>query len=98
MSVEPKHPAANFVFPKRDFGKKIVVKRSCQADYFRTWPWLTYNEQRDVVFCHTCSTLHEALQDRLDTSDRSDIRCPTVNLSRIRSISLMSNISSKFLD
>ena len=29
--------ASSFVFPKHDLGKKVVVRRSCQADYFHTW-------------------------------------------------------------
>ena len=30
--------------------------RSCQAAYFKSWPWLTYDIHRDVVFCHLCVT------------------------------------------
>ena len=41
-------------FPKRDFGKQVVVKRSCQSAWFAKWPWLHYREDDDSVFCHTC--------------------------------------------
>ena len=40
-------------FPKNLLGKKT---RSCQAAYFKYWPWLTYDIHRDVVFCHLCVT------------------------------------------
>ena len=46
------HPDSSFCFPKRSFGKSANVKmRSCKAEYFRTWPWLTYDIEKDVVFC-----------------------------------------------
>ena len=49
----PVHPATSFAFPQREFGKTTIVKCSCQAAYFKTWTWLTYDDQRDVVLCHT---------------------------------------------
>ena len=38
-----------------EFGKKQLVKRSCQASWFSTWPWLHYqtNNPNDVL-CHVC--------------------------------------------
>ena len=49
---KPVHPHSRFVFTKREFGKKQVVKRSCQASWFSTWPWLYYqaNDPDDVYF------------------------------------------------
>ena len=45
------HPNSSFNFPKKMFGKK---QRSCHSTYFKTWPWLTYDIKKDVVFCHVC--------------------------------------------
>ena len=52
----PNHPSASFKFPHREFGKKHVVKCSCQSSWFSKWKWLHYNEDDDVVFCHLCVT------------------------------------------
>ena len=49
----PHQPTA-FSFPKRSFGKKKVTFRSFQASWFRQWPYLHYDEARDLAFCHTC--------------------------------------------
>ena len=47
--------SSSFCFPKRSFGKSANVKmRSCKAEYFHTWPLLTYDVEKDVVFCHLC--------------------------------------------
>jgi hypothetical protein len=56
LPPKPVHPPSKFVFPKREFGKKQVVKRSCQVSWFSTWPWLHYqaNDPDDVVFCYVC--------------------------------------------
>ncbi len=56
LPPQPIHPPSHFVFPKREFGKKHVVKRSCQTSWFSTWPWLHYQATNpdDVVFCHVC--------------------------------------------
>ena len=48
------HPDKSFDFPSREFGKKNVKTRSCQASYFSSWPWLTYDLEKDVIFCHLC--------------------------------------------
>ena len=53
ISSLPHQPTA-FSFPKRSFGKKNVSLRSFQASWFRQWPFLHYDEARDVVHCHTC--------------------------------------------
>ena len=56
LPPQPSHPPSKFVFPKREFGKKQIMKRSCQASWFSTWPWLHYQTHNpdDVVFCHVC--------------------------------------------
>ena len=48
------HQPQNFKFPRRKFGQKKIVERSCRSDWFKSWPWLHYHEELDVVFCHTC--------------------------------------------
>ena len=51
---QPYQPMSGFVFPKRTFGKKVVVRRSCQSHWFEKWKWLHYSTKDDVVFCHVC--------------------------------------------
>ena len=51
---QPHRPAATFIYLKREFGKKIIVRRSFQPSWFTNWPWLHYCKDSDVVFCHTC--------------------------------------------
>ena len=48
------HQPASIIFPKRSFGKTKVVQRSFQSSWFQKWPFLHYDESKDVVFCHTC--------------------------------------------
>ena len=50
------HQPSSFTFPKRCFGNKVVVQRSCQRSWFERLPFLHYDEGKDVVFCHTCVT------------------------------------------
>lgn len=50
------HQPSMFVFPKRPFGKTKVVYRSFQKSWFKEWPFLHYDEAKDVAFCHTCVT------------------------------------------
>ena len=45
-----------FKFPQRQFGKKKIVKRSFQSQWFKKWQWLHYDEAQDLVFCHVCAT------------------------------------------
>ena len=49
---EPHQP--NISFPKREFGKTNIVKRSFQWQWFSKWKWLHYDIERDLAFCHTC--------------------------------------------
>ena len=48
---EPNQPDSNFKFPLTQCGSK---KRSFQHSWFKTFPWLHYDEKNDVVYCHTC--------------------------------------------
>ena len=48
------HQPRNFKFPKRSFGKKTVVQRAFQSQWFSRWKWLHYVEESDAVFCYTC--------------------------------------------
>ena len=51
----PHHPPSDFSFPKRDFGKKQIVKRLCQSVWFYKWKWLHYCKSITVnpmtMFC-----------------------------------------------
>jgi len=47
---------ANFKFPKHHFGKTKLVSHSFQPQWFQKWKWLQYDEARDLVLCHICST------------------------------------------
>lgn len=66
---KPFHPDFSFCFPKRSFGKSNVKVRSCKAEYFRTWPWLTYDVEKDAVFCYLCIKL---LQGKKMAPKRAD--------------------------
>ena len=50
------HHSKDFAFPKRTFGKSKPLLCSVQSQWFGTWPFLHYDEGKDVVFCHTCVT------------------------------------------
>ncbi|XP_056010850.1 uncharacterized protein LOC130046401 [Ostrea edulis] len=45
---------ANFKFPKRSFGKKNPELRSFNSSWFKPYPWLHYDEAKDLAFCFTC--------------------------------------------
>ena len=47
-------PPSSFAFPKRSFGSKKIVQRSCQRTWLEQWPWLYYCEGKDVLFCSVC--------------------------------------------
>ena len=47
-------PPPSFVFPKRSFGSKKIVQRSCQRTWLEQWPWLYYSEGKDALFCSIC--------------------------------------------
>ena len=54
LPSDPNHPSLSFKFPHCEFGKKTIVKRSCQSSWFCKWKWLYYDKDNDVVFCHPC--------------------------------------------
>ena len=53
ISEEPHQPKA-INFPKRSFGKKNPVFCTFQQEWFTKFPFLHYDEAKDIVFCHTC--------------------------------------------
>ena len=50
------HPQTTFKFPKRKFGKLGKGERFFRADWCDKYPWLHYDVQKDVAFCHLCMT------------------------------------------
>ena len=50
------HQPKSLTFPKGAFGKTKVVYRSFQPMWLKQWPFLHYDETKDVVYCHTCIT------------------------------------------
>ena len=53
LGNKPNQPTS-FSFPKRSFGKKDPVFRSFQSSWFKKWPWLHYDQAKDLAFCFTC--------------------------------------------
>ena len=51
---EQPHQPAKFSFQKRAFGTKSVHFRSFQPQWFQKWPWIHYDEARDLAFCFIC--------------------------------------------
>ena len=49
-------PPLSYTFLPRTYGKTHVKQRRCLHQWFREFPWMHYDEARDVVFCHTCIT------------------------------------------
>ena len=77
ISSLPHQPTA-FSFPKRSFGKKNVSLRSFQASWFRQWPFLHYDEARDVVHCHTCVMGFKEKKVKASNADPAFVSCPKV--------------------
>ena len=46
------HQPQSFAFPNRQFGQKFVVSRSFQANWFKSWKWLHYDEESDTATPH----------------------------------------------
>ena len=65
--AEP-HQPRSFNFPKREFGKKKVLKRSFIPSWFDCYKWLDYDEAQDAAFCHVCRCAAD--QRRLKTSHK----------------------------
>ena len=72
LPPQPLHPPSRFAFPKREFGKKQIFRRSCHASLFSTWPWLHYQatDPKNVVFCHLCVA---ALKSKKMDFNRGDL-------------------------
>ncbi len=52
VGTEPHQPSSPpFKFPRREFRKKNVIKRSFLPQWFQRWPWLHYCEYMDAAFC-----------------------------------------------
>ena len=65
------HQSNSFDFPKRSFGKKVIVKRSIQASWFDRWSWLHYIiESNDVALCLNCAQAKQ--QKKLTFSSNAD--------------------------
>ena len=65
------HQPLEFAFPKRPFVKAKVVYRSFQKSWFKEWPFLHYDESKDVAFCHTCATAVKEKKIRASTAEAS---------------------------
>ena len=52
-SSKPNQPRT-FRFPCREFGKTAIVRRSFQSKWFDSFTWFDYDENKNVVYCHTC--------------------------------------------
>ena len=63
--AEPLQPRS-FHFPKREFGKMTVVKRSFKPGWFDRYKWLHYNKAKDAGHVCRCA----ADQKRLKTSHK----------------------------
>ena len=63
---------SNFSFPRREFGKNALVKRSFQATWFNRWKWLHYDVAQDAAYCFTCCKALEMGKVRMSAcSDES---------------------------
>ena len=54
IDVDGPHQPRSKTFSKRSFGNKTVVWRSFQPSWFDNFPWLHYDERRDVAYCFVC--------------------------------------------
>ena len=48
---QPYHQPKDFTFPKTKFRSH---NRSCQHNWFHTYPWLHYDLEKDWIFCFYC--------------------------------------------
>ena len=53
VGEQPNQPK-RFLFTKCEYGKKAIIKHVFQQQWFHNWPWIYYDEAKDVAFCHTC--------------------------------------------
>ncbi|XP_053374024.1 zinc finger MYM-type protein 1-like [Mercenaria mercenaria] len=52
--MEKANQPGNFAFPKRSFGKKNPELRSFNPQWFSVFPWIHYDESKDLAFCFIC--------------------------------------------
>ena len=57
-------------FPKRSFGEKNPVLRSFQAAWLKTWPFLHYDEGKDLSYYHICAKGFK--ERKMKSSTRAD--------------------------
>lgn len=69
VSDSPHQPGTAFKFPKRSFGKKSVTTRSFQSSWFQQWPFLHYDEGKDLAYCHICVTSYKQKKMRTSKAD-----------------------------
>ena len=61
------HPPSSYEFPKHMFTKKNIAYRSCHAEWFKSWSWLHYDEDKDAVSCSLC--LKTVREERLKSGN-----------------------------
>ena len=81
-SHDANHPPLSYNFPKRPFGKKNVVYRSCHAEWFRSWSWLHYEEEKDAVVCHVCTTAMKEGKIKSGSAEPAFVSCSADKLSK----------------
>ena len=65
--IQTPNQPSNFNFPKKLYGKQY---RSVQSTWFREYPWLHYDDQKDCLFCYVCS--NQYLKGNLASARISD--------------------------
>ena len=90
LSATDPHQPRTFQFPKRDFGKKTVVKRSFQPSWFAKWPWLHYVEERDVVLCFTCAWANS--EKKIQWSSNADLAFVSKGFSNWKDVERCSRV------
>ena len=69
--------------------------RSCQASWFKTFPWLHYDQAKDSVLCSCCIKLHDKLIAEHNKEDayvtkgfNSWKKAPAANINKLKHIPL----------
>lgn len=58
LTLEPNQPVKDY-FPTKSYGSnKNIRYRSFQSSWYAEWKWISYDEQKDAVFCHPCRMVH----------------------------------------
>ena len=76
------HQPQSFTYPKRAFGKKTVVYRSFQIQWYRSWSWLHYQEPNYSVLCYLCSKAIRQNKMRPSIPDSAFVSYKTSYLTR----------------